>query len=365
MPRPESRCRRGRPLTAALVAGLGLAAGLAATPASAASAATVAPGTATTLTYCTEAGQRLQLTFFEPARARRPTPAVLQVHGGGWEVGHRIESASASPTVEGLLAAGIAVASIDYRLAPAFPWPAQMQDVVCAMRFLHAEAGALGLDPSRIGAWGSSAGGQLVSLLGTDGQAPAWTTRPHAGEPVRPAAVVDEFGPADLRGPGWSRYLRRIFATVFGRPSASTSAALREASPTDHVGPGEPPFLVLQGTADRLVPASQSEAFAQRLRAAGDEVRLVLVRGGGHGLDTPGEVPSSRWLSGEIVRFFRRTLGGRPSAVTSPALLARPAGGRGGRRVAGARSRRRPARASAGSATAAGARTGGGRRGGV
>lgn len=262
------------------------------------------PGSTTDLTYCRDGGQRLELTVFEPPRAETAAPVVVQVHGGGWEVGHRIRTAAASATVRGLLRAGFVVASVEYRLAPAFRWPAQMEDVACAVRYVRAHAGLLRVDPDRLGAWGTSAGGQLVSLLGTDGGEPAWSNGQWPGRSAVPEAVVDGYGPVDLRAPGWGRYLRELLATVFG----TDPAVLAGASPVDHVAPGDPPFLVLQGTADRLVPPSQSIRFVEALRAAGDQARLVLVRGGEHGLATPGEIPSARWLSAATVAFFRRTL---------------------------------------------------------
>src|SRR5207245_6161575 len=115
--------------------------------------------------------------YIPPAGATRPAPVALYVHGGGLLFGDRKtsgvgntladhEGALFTPLQQELNARGFVVASIDYRLPPATAWPAQIEDAKCAVRFLRAHATGLGIDPTRIGAWGSSAGGLLVSLLG-------------------------------------------------------------------------------------------------------------------------------------------------------------------------------------------------------
>jgi acetyl esterase/lipase len=152
-----------------------------------------------TVTYCVEGGQPLAMTLFAPSTVGPPVPVVLQVHGGGWQ--HGIPTAlalSGSGAAADLVGAGFVVASIDYRLAPANPWPDQIIDVKCAVRYLRAHAADLGIDPDRIAALGTSAGGQLVSLLGTTGSSALWDTGPYPDESSEVDAVVDEFGPADL-----------------------------------------------------------------------------------------------------------------------------------------------------------------------
>ena len=268
-----------------------------------------------TFTYCTVRGVALHMTIFEPARRSRPAPAVLQIHGGAWEHGHRVDALNQSVRVDvgslgthDLVSHGVVVASVSYLLAPKAPWPAQMQDVACAMRSLRAHAAAFGIDPNRIGVLGSSAGGQLASLLATDPNAPAWSGGPYAGISARPAALVDEYGPVDLTTPDFGHFMRTVLHTVFGS-AAPASAVLRAASPLHLVTPKDPPTLILQGTADPVVPPSQSVAFAAALRRAGVPVRLVLVQGGGHGLRTPGESPNPTALAATVTRFLLSELG--------------------------------------------------------
>jgi acetyl esterase/lipase len=259
-----------------------------------------------TVTYCRPDGLSLAMTLFAPSKPSDvPVPVVLQVHGGGWVRGHRFTALSQSPAATLLTERGIAVASIDYRLAPASPWPAQIIDVECAVRYLRTTAEVLGLDPNQIGAWGSSAGGQLVALLGTTADQSLWGQTPRAPRPAV-QAVADQFGPTDLAA-ALPRWTAGIVHRVFGS-STGASQALDDASPLDHVGPGDPPFLIQQGTSDAIVPETQSFQLAGRLRAAGDSVRLTLVAGGNHGLTAVGEAPDSAWLDQELTDFFVHTL---------------------------------------------------------
>lgn len=260
-----------------------------------------------TVTYCDPDGERLAMTLFAPSQpSATPVPVVLQVHGGGWVRGERMTDLSASPAATMLTAHGIAVASIDYRLAPEHRWPDQIVDAKCAVRFLRSSADALGIEPDRIGAWGSSAGGQLVALLGTTGSESAWNGGEHPDVSSAVQAVVDQFGPSDLEA-RFPRWTAGVIDRVFGvAPSADVSLAA--ASPLDHVSPGDPPFLIQQGTVDRIVPEKQSVALANGLRQAGDAVELTLVDRGGHGLGSPDESPDPAQLAGQVTAFFVRTL---------------------------------------------------------
>jgi acetyl esterase/lipase len=262
-----------------------------------------------TIAYCVEGGQALAMTLFTPSTDETSRPAVLEVHGGGWQHGSRMLSLSESGAATDLVDAGFVVASIDYRLAPANPWPDQIVDVKCAVRYLRAHADDLGIDPDRIAALGTSAGGQLVSLLGTTGSTPLWDAGPYADQSSRVAAVVDEFGPADLNATGWPPGSVAMIRQVFDAPPGSGSPVLTQASPLTHVAPGDPPFLIVQGTDDQVVPETQSEQFAAQLRAAGVPVQYVSVLGGRHGLETPGEDPSSSAISAMITAYLVRTLG--------------------------------------------------------
>ena len=248
------------------------------------------------------------MTLFAPVRSPHPPAVVLQVHGGAWQRGSRFTDLAQSAMARRLVDTGYAVASVDYRLAPKSPWPDQIVDVKCAVRFLRADAERLGIGPGRIAAWGSSAGGQLVSLLGTAGPGAGWDVGQYAAYPSSVGAVVDEFGPADLTAPAWSPYTTGIIRRVFGR-DPGPSRVLAAASPVTYVSPGAPPFLILQGTADRVVFPGQAEELTRRLEADGVPARLVLVDGGPHGLGNPGESPSPDQLAQRVVSFLGAVLG--------------------------------------------------------
>jgi acetyl esterase/lipase len=203
------------------------------------------------------------------------------------------------------------VASIDYRLPPLSPWPAQIQDAKCAVRFLRAHASALGVDPARIGAWGSSGGGTLASLLGLAGPQAGFDHGPYADQPSRVQAVVDMFGPSDPTNLADSAPFNRLVARLaLGR----SPAVRRAASPLSYIpaergaAAGGPPFLILHGSDDQDIPPRHSQQLAARLRAAGVPVRLVLVQGASHGLDDPSQRPTPDQLTQTVTDFFTRSL---------------------------------------------------------
>ncbi len=275
-------------------------------PAARASAPATTKGAVQTVTYCTGGGQALAMDISVPSpRPTSPSPAVLYVHGGGWEAGSRAGGGFLEQLRPQILARGFVVASIDYRLAPTSPWPAQIVDAKCAVRYLRANAATYGIDVARIGAWGGSAGGHLVSLMGTADASAGFDVGEWSAQSSRLAAVVDLFGPADLSAGGWPQDPTRIISEVFGG-SADT---LVKASPVSWTSRDDPPFLIVQGDADQSVPATQSQELAAKLQTAGVSATLVMVKNGPHGLANPKEQPSPDQLVKLIVDFFVNTLG--------------------------------------------------------
>jgi acetyl esterase/lipase len=244
---------------------------------------------------------------------------ALYVHGGGiWgdrkpyglgakQANH--PGALFMPLRRQLNARGFVVASIDYRLPPATPWPAQLQDAKCAVRFLRAHARELGIDPGRIGAWGSSGGGWLASLLGLAGPDAGFDTGQYPEASSQVQAVVDMFGMTDLTNLGdISAFGRFLVQAALG----GSAAVRRRASPIRYITPGAPPFLILHGTEDSQVPPHQSAALAGRLQAAGVPATLILVASAGHdGFTSPGQDPPPVQLTSMITDFFATTLGTR------------------------------------------------------
>jgi acetyl esterase/lipase len=212
--------------------------------------------------------------------------------------------AQLGPGADELVKRGYIVASLDYRLAPAHPWPAQLSDVKRAVRYLCANADRYGIDTRRIGLWGGSSGGHLVSLLGLTGiQADG------AAQVKRVNAVVDFCGPSDLLAPGFPEPLRRMMEAVFP-PGPQRNQMLRDASPVEYVTPDAPPFLIIHGEYDNLVPLAQARLLYQRLKSAGVPVELVIISNAGHRFQPVNGEPSlSRVQMGHlVVEFFEKNL---------------------------------------------------------
>ena len=229
--------------------------------------------------YAERPGYRpLSLDLHLPAAAASgpAPPVVVLVHGGGWRQGSRrtfVPGRTEAETFGRLTARGWAVVAVDYRLSGEATFPAPLDDVRDALRWVRDVGGPEhGLDAARTALWGESAGGHLAALAAL------------AGDPVV-RAVVDWYGPSDLTvlpqepepGGGPTRE-----EALLGGPVAAAPAAARAASPAHQVRAGAPPFLLAHGTADSFVPYGQSELFAARLRAAGVQVELQTVPGAEH-----------------------------------------------------------------------------------
>ncbi|MCX6025524.1 MAG: alpha/beta hydrolase [Chloroflexi bacterium] len=254
------------------------------------------------LTYCTGAEVQLKLDFYAPPEPpASPRPLVIFVHGGAWMRGDKAASGELLEAIE-FIHRGYAFASINYRLAPDYVFPAMIEDVKCTVRFFRANAAALGVDGERIGAYGSSAGGHLVSLLGTTDASAGFEGSGGWGEQSsRVQAVANLFGPTDFTALTGD-HERMGLALAF--PGGEDF--LRRASPMTYVSPDDPPFLLLQGELDDVVPASQAVVFNQALGQAGVESTLVLVRNAGHGFSPVGSEisPTRAELTQILVTFF-------------------------------------------------------------
>jgi acetyl esterase/lipase len=247
-------------------------------------------------------------------------PAVLHFHGGGWRTGER---SSLGPTVDGfglspieqLVDAGFVVASADYRLSTAATFPAQLLDAKAAIRWLRVHAAEYSVDPGRIYAWGDSAGGHLASLAGLTGGARNFhESGNNTDDGV--AAVAAWYPPTDLNRMGRQARADAIAraddpgsreALLIGAQPADAPDLAAAASPVTYVHPKAPPFLLVHGTADRYVPAAQSESFAAALEGAGAAVDLLLIDGADHMWSQPGgNSAAARQAIAATIDFFRR-----------------------------------------------------------
>jgi acetyl esterase/lipase len=204
-----------------------------------------------------------------------PFPVVLYVHGGGWSKGDKTDLAAYR---EALNEKGIAVAAVNYSLAPASVFPTNIEDIKCAVRYLRANARSYNIDPDHIGAYGGSAGGHLVSLLGTSSEMSAWDTGDYLEFSSEVEAVVDMYGPTDLTIQ-FEGNLPELLKSAFGDSSYKDAA---DQSPITYVSSDDPPFLISHGEEDDLVPFEQSQIFYDALVAAGVEATLIPVENAGH-----------------------------------------------------------------------------------
>jgi acetyl esterase/lipase len=270
--------------------------------------------------YAAVPGYRaLELDLWVPD-AERPAPLTVWVHGGAWMSGNRRSlppGLRPDQLFDELLAAGLAVATIEYRHAREASFPAQLHDAKAAVRWLRHHADRLGLDPARVGIGGESAGGHLAALVGLTADRPDLEGEVGVAGPSSAVDVVlDWYGVAcaetmpefDLPPDVAARLspadrVPPLEVLLDGADDAARGAV----SPVAHVRPGAPPFLLLHGTADPVVPYAQSELLAEALTAVGVDVQLVPVPDAGHGFDGCGDVDAVVHRS---VGFLADALGG-------------------------------------------------------
>ena len=231
-----------------------------------------------------------------------PRAAVLLVHGGSWRQGDK-SNIEWRTVCEWLASEGFVAFSINYRLAPEHPFPAAIDDVRTAVEWMREDAHVdrFDIDPSRIGAFGGSAGANLVSLLGVEG-------RGDLASGSRVSAVVDLSGPADLTTDGFSlggvsSTFRAIQLDYLGCASYADCRTARAASPLYFVDESDPPFFVASSL-DEIIPVEQSEALVSRLRGAGVPTEFVTVVGARHSialLDDDMRERIASWLRDHLV----------------------------------------------------------------
>ena len=233
------------------------------------------------------------MNIAKPPTGDGPFPCIVYVHGGGWQLGNKDE---VDYLLREMAVKGYVVVSVGYRLTPQYAWPAQIEDVRCAVRYLRANAEKLGILPDKLGAMGHSAGGHLALLLGLmDGAGPFSTSGGNAGPSSKVQAVANHFGPTDFRvwqlGPLGLVNIRQAFGKSFDDllkdlvGTADRSApVMKEVSPASYVDAQDPPILTLQGDKDPLVPVmSQARALHEQLEKAGTPNKLVIIEKGIHG----------------------------------------------------------------------------------
>jgi acetyl esterase/lipase len=238
--------------------------------------------------YCTMDGVDLRMDVYYPTVAKQEWPMIMYVHAGGWTSGTKDVDAGLVD-VQALQEAGFLLTSVEYRLAPEHKFPAMIEDVKCAVRFLRAHAGQYNIDPERFGAIGGSAGGHLVSLLGVADDTAGFDVGEYLDHSSRVQAVVDMYGVADVAPP----FTRRLFfdrMDVFGTFD-QWDPIFVIASPVNYATPDDPPFLIFQGEFDTTVPPNQSTSLLRHLQRGGVQAELIMVENAGHGFLPVDEKP--------------------------------------------------------------------------
>jgi acetyl esterase/lipase len=274
--------------------------------------------------YGMYSGLALIMDVYRPAKPNGA--AIVAIQGSGWYVPMRYDAAPINSRTEviafanHLADAGYVVFAISHRAAPRFRFPAQLEDAQRAVRFVRAHAGEYGVDVRRIGAFGTSSGGHLAELLGKmDSPGDAASADPVERPSAKVSAVVALFAPSDLRTLTTERGIAAPIALMgfeYQDPAKRRPGAVREnefeniqyalASPITHVSRGDAQMLLMHGDADDIIPIGQSMTLEAALKAAGVEVRLIRVAGGGHGEDFrfPKNDPRIPDQFGETRRWF-------------------------------------------------------------
>jgi len=245
------------------------------------------------------------MDIYLPNEGTGPFPLIISIHGGAFKSGDKAdgqESAMVGTADAGGIASGYAVASINYRLSGEAKWPAQINDIKAAIRFLRANAAKYNLNPDKFATWGGSAGGNLAALAAVTGGVAELADDTLGNEGISDAvqAGVDWFGPiyfstmdAEFAALGQSpamgatntetspetAYLGKTVGTAEAEPLVIA------ASPQTYITADDPPFFIQHGTADRNIPITQSENFAKNLAAVlgEDKVTFEKLEGAGHG----------------------------------------------------------------------------------
>ncbi len=258
------------------------------------------------VTYCTPDGIPQKLDVYYP-KSGGPWPVFLYIHGGSWRELDKAEGAG----WKYLNDYGILVVSVNYRLATSdIKFPAMIEDVMCAVRYLRAHGAEYNINSEKFGALGASAGGHLAALLGTADSSAGFDVGEYLDQSSRVQAVITMSGLSDFTQPVEGGVSMAIYF-AFGALAGTNPTLLAPASPVTYVTPGDPQFLILHGDQDGVVPIQQALTLDEKLKEAGVPATLVIVKGGDHGLNPlPGKTASPTWeeISKIILEFLQKNL---------------------------------------------------------
>ncbi len=234
----------------------------------------------------------LKLDLARPPKGDGPFPLVVCIHGGAWQFGNRTAH---HRTIRLLADHGYVAATVQYRLSPKYQFPAQVEDVKCAVRFLRANAKKYAIDPEHVAALGDSAGGHLSLLLGVMDSGDGLEGKGgNAGQPSKVQAVVNYYGPTDLSTWAATRLGDQMLKAGTGKDGDTLlkdfvgtadrkDSIMKKASPLTYIDAKDAAVLTLHGTTDQLVAVEQAKKLHAALKKAGVSERLEVLEGAGHG----------------------------------------------------------------------------------
>jgi len=267
------------------------------------------------LIYGTADGQALTMDYYAPA-GKGPHPIVIVIHGGGYHGGDA-KSGSEAYVADFLAPAGYAVFSVNYRLAPKYPYPFMVLDVQRAVRFIRYHAREYDADPDKIALVGGSAGGFLSNMVGllNEGANPhpadPHATDPHAADPIdrvsaKAQAVVSLYAQSSFEFVPLNADVHRLLDPLIA--AKGEKEAIREASPITYVKKNDPPFLEILGDQDEYIPFSEATNLQAALHGVGVRCDIIRIPGGKHGTGGWNKLPGvpdweremTEWLNARL-----------------------------------------------------------------
>lgn len=250
-------------------------------------------------------GERsLLLDLYQPKKRVEKAPGLIFIHGGGWKSGDRNDYRVYTTW---FAQQGYVAATISYRLSKESLFPAAVEDAKCAVRWMRANAKSIGVDPDKIVVIGGSAGGHLAMMVGYSADdSNLEGTGGYAEHSSKVAAVVDIYGPFDLETPEGKA--AGVVKDFLGQPNYEDAPELwKRASPATYLNAGDPPTLIIHGSMDEIVPISQAELLATRLRELKISSRYLRLEGWPHTMDAA--VPVNHYCRIQILKFLREQVG--------------------------------------------------------
>jgi acetyl esterase len=257
------------------------------------------------LVYGEADGQKLTMDYYAPA-GPRVHPIAIVIHGGGYQRGDS-KSGSEAYCADFLVPAGFAVFSINYRLAPKYPYPYMVYDVQRSIRYLRHNARTWDADRAKIALVGGSAGGflsNMAGLLGTPGN--RQSADPVERENARVQAVVTLFAQSSFATVPLNADVHALLDPLIQREGEA--AALKEASPITYVTKNAPPFLQILGDKDEYIPFSEATNLQTALRNAGVKCEIIRIPNGTHGTGAWHTIPGVPDWERQMVEWLNTTL---------------------------------------------------------